>query len=396
MGNREDISILEKEKNGILIIDNNKKVIYANKSLRKLLGNDINQLLGDYLNCGNTIKEKENCQNTSKCSLCKINSAINNVMLTKNKQRLNNIQVIKNNVKAEVAIEISTFEKDCLLLEVFYSDIKNEQMNFLYRLAEKSKDIIFFKNEKRQYFYVNKTYADFLNRDKDYLIGKTDKDLLNEKIMSAELYEQCVIGDNETLEKGFYNGVEAIGDMYFRVSKESIDGGILGTARDITTEINAINKSETDQLTGMYNRFKLDNEINDIYSNPENQYYMALIDLDNLRTLNNKYGHIKGDNYLKVLGNILKTQKQGMFFRIGGDEFVGLIKCDGRCPSILFNKVFEEIEILNLQPKLSISVGVSKLDLSKSFVENYEITDKILYSVKASGKNQCFINDEKN
>ena len=177
----------------------------------------------------------------------------------------------------------------------------------------------------------------------------------------------------------------------FRVSKENIDGGILCIARDITDEIEAIKKSEIDNLTGIYNRNKFKDIINEIYLNKESEYYMALIDLDDLRNLNNKYGHVMGDKYLNILGRILKSQNDSVFFRIGGDEFAGLINYNQVCPEEVFKKIFKEINKLSLDPKLSVSVGINKFDITKDYEKNYEITDKVLYEAKKNGKNKFII-----
>ncbi|MGL5571173.1 hypothetical protein [Cetobacterium sp.] len=49
--------------------------------------------------------------------------------------------------------------------------------------------------------------------------------------------------------------------------------------------------------------------------------------------------------------------------------------------------IFEKINTLSLIPKLSISIGVGKIDLKNSFLTNYSEVDKILYKVKENGKN---------
>lgn len=387
------INILDNQKNGIIIINKCKEVLYVNKTTRKLLGNDLNQLLGDYLNCKNTIIEKVHCQSTSKCKDCIINNTIDNVIQTKEEQVLNSIKVSKNNMKIELSMKISLYEDQYVLIELFNLDIENNQMNFLALLADKSKDIMFFKNEKLRYVYINKTYADFLNKDTDYIIGKRDIDLVNENLLDKNLYEQCLVGDYETLEKGSYYCVETLGENYFRVSKEKIDGGVLCIARDITDELKAIKKSEKDQLTGIYNRNKFQDIINKIYLNKEDEYYLALIDLDDLRNLNNKYGHLKGDKYLRTVGKILKEESGGMFFRIGGDEFAGLISGKEVSPQLVLENIFKKIDETDLNPKLSLSVGVSKFNINKDYKENYEIADRILYEVKKKGKGKFIIND---
>lgn len=385
------IKILDNQENGIIILNKYKKVLHANKAAKDFLGNDLNQLLGDYLNCERTVIEKVNCQNTTRCKSCIINRTIDRVIKTKDTEVINNVEVKKNQIDINLSMKISLCEEQYIVIELFNLNIKNLQMNFLSRLADKSKDIMFFKDEKLRYLYINKTFEDFLNKEKEYIIGKKDIDLVNENLLDPNLYEQCFIGDKEALEKGYYYGIEVMGERKFRVSKENIDGGILCIARDITDEIEAIKKSEIDNLTGIYNRNKFKDIINEIYLNKESEYYMALIDLDDLRNLNNKYGHVMGDKYLNILGRILKSQNDSVFFRIGGDEFAGLINYNQVCPEEVFKKIFKEINKLSLDPKLSVSVGITKFDITKDYEKNYEITDKVLYEAKKNGKNKFII-----
>ncbi|MBC5997135.1 diguanylate cyclase [Romboutsia ilealis] len=385
------IKILDNQENGIIILNKYKKVLHANKAAKDFLGNDLNQLLGDYLNCERTVIEKVNCQNITRCKSCIINRTIDRVIKTKDTEVINNVEVKKNQIDINLSMKISLCEEQYIVIELFNLNIKNLQMNFLSRLADKSKDIMFFKDEKLRYLYINKTFEDFLNKEKEYIIGKKDIDLVNENLLDPNLYEQCFIGDKEALEKGYYYGIEVMAERKFRVSKENIDGGILCIARDITDEIEAIKKSEIDNLTGIYNRNKFKDIINEIYLNKESEYYMALIDLDDLRNLNNKYGHVMGDKYLNILGRILKSQNNSVFFRIGGDEFAGLINYNQVCPEEVFKKIFKEINKLSLDPKLSVSVGINKFDITKDYEKNYEITDKVLYEAKKNGKNKFII-----
>ena len=57
----------------------------------------------------------------------------------------------------------------------------------------------------------------------------------------------------------------------------------------------------------------------------------------------------------------------------------------------IFSDIFNMLNNINLNPKLSISVGIKKLDLSKDYLYNYEEVDKLLYKVKKNGKNSFII-----
>lgn len=128
-------------------------------------------------------------------------------------------------------------------------------------------------------------------------------------------------------------------------------------------------------------------EISEIYKSEKNTYYLGLIDLDGLRDLNNTYGHHKGDSYLGALGGILKNIFKNVSYRLGGDEFAILISEKESDIKGKISYLFDDLKQLNLQPKMTISMGVRRFDISLSYQENYELTDRLLYAAKTAGKN---------
>ena len=87
--------------------------------------------------------------------------------------------------------------------------------------------------------------------------------------------------------------------------------------------------SDTDLLTGLYNRNAMNNRITDIVSgiNPLTTYYgVVFADLNGLKAVNDKSGHIAGDNLLKGAACMLKDSfPDSDIFRVGGDEFLILV-----------------------------------------------------------------------
>ena len=387
------LSIIENSESGFVLLDKSRKVLYVNKIIRNYLGDDANEFIGGLLNCSLSSKEEVVCLFGTDCSSCDLNKAISEVLQSKKSKKIHDFEIKKENLNLKIAITISMHLDKYISLEI--EDLLNNfyKLSFLTKLANKSNDLMFFKNEELKYEYVNQSFADFISKNPDYIIGKDDLDLANENVLSKILYEQCLVGDMKTLKEGNYYGIETMGDRYFRVFKEKIGNGLLSIARDITDEVNAIAISEVDYLTGLYNRNKFMQIIDEIYTENKS-YFLALIDLDNLRDLNNRYGHLKGDNYLNMLASVLKETPNATFFRIGGDEFTALIECndrDAKCIEDIFINIFDILGNINLNPKLSISVGVKRLDLSKDYLSNYEEVDKILYKVKKNGKNSFII-----
>lgn len=113
-----------------------------------------------------------------------------------------------------------------------------------------------------------------------------------------------------------------------------LDGSVMGTvgvATDITQERlyeqMILNNANTDFLTGLYNRRYVYQFMEQQGDNPLTVFYL---DLDNFKTVNDRYGHQEGDRALLLTTQILqKCMPDDMIARIGGDEFL-IIKA-GEC-----------------------------------------------------------------
>ena len=376
--------ILEQNENGFIILNLQRKVLYTNKKVEQTYGLGQNKILGNYLKCIYTIAGQIECQKTPNCPKCFINSKIEEVIETGKTQVLYDLTFHseKNTMKSNCRI----YKMDkYIIIEFFNLSEAEKKKRYLAKLLDKTNDLIFFKDATFKYRYVNESCSKMFGLEKEEIYEKLDQELL-----PGDLYRQCLKGDLITLEKGSYVGIEVFGDRSFQVLKEAVDGGILGVAKDITKELEQQHLAEIDSLTELFNRRKFLKMIDSIYNNHDKNYYLILIDLDNLRTLNNDYGHIKGDEYLIKLGEVLNNYPESTFFRIGGDEFAGLINRDFKEVDNILKEISEKLAELNLNPKLTISVGAKKIDLKKSYLENYSEVDKLLYQAKLNGKN-CYI-----
>lgn len=374
----ETKNVLNKLSNGIILLTLDQKVIFANESVKTFFRGKRNDDLGDFLDCDSDVFKERICKNKTNCDKCFLGIPFKNVLKTKGEEIIEDIKFFQNNYEIHVNCKL-TFDLDLniVILEFLNINNKYEKFNFFMKAFENSRDIVLFKNSMLEYVYINETGKKFFgNKD---IIHKTDEELFPE-----EQAKKCKKADLETLKNGKHHVLEFLGDKVFRTSKESVNGGILAVAQDITQEYFAQISSNVDSLTGLYNRRKFELFYENIFVEKKKNLFLAVIDLDNLRNLNNIHGHLLGDAYLKKLGDILKKYSEGLFFRLGGDEFVALVEGEELEVLELFKKIYNELESLNekLNPKLSISTGISKIDFSKSKDANFEKVDNILYDVK--------------
>ncbi len=159
------------------------------------------------------------------------------------------------------------------------------------------------------------------------------------------------------------------------------------TQREIIEEKNRqlTQLSEMDWLTGLYNRRKLD-----VYLVGFTKYqYAILFDLDFFKTVNDKYGHQKGDRVLVELASILKTtiKSDDVVGRWGGEEFLILTNEEG--PE-LAEQLRHAIEIHQFADTIPVtaSFGVTACKPKQSVHELIKCVDLNLYQAKQLGRNQ--------
>jgi diguanylate cyclase (GGDEF)-like protein len=156
-----------------------------------------------------------------------------------------------------------------------------------------------------------------------------------------------------------------------------------------------------DPLTGAYNRRVLEN-IDKILKRDNQKLYLALMDIDDFKEVNDVYGHPKGDEVLKTLSEIIKNQlnDQHIFIRYGGEEFLILYQTKEifivkqslkQISQQLYNSHFSW---LDKSKKITITVGVSSKESNEEIADAIEKADKCLYKGKNSGKNCIIMHDE--
>lgn len=155
-----------------------------------------------------------------------------------------------------------------------------------------------------------------------------------------------------------------------------------------------------DPLTGLANRYCLENYLNRMLR--VNQHIAIFIfDIDYFKLYNDFYGHLKGDEVLKIVSNELAriANEENLFVcRLGGEEFVLLgFGLSYEKSTELAQKIKAAVSALQIPHEKSpvescvtISLGytVQKLDNIQHFNEFLNIADQALYMAKNSGRNE--------
>lgn len=160
----------------------------------------------------------------------------------------------------------------------------------------------------------------------------------------------------------------------------------------------ALDKLQTlslkDDLTGLYNRrgfFTISAERFKLANRERTKMFLLFMDLDGLKTINDTFGHHKGDRAIREIAGILERtfRQSDVKGRMGGDEFaVFPIGTDPEGMERAISRLKKNIEKFNLSRKnpfsLSVSMGVSHYDPEHpcTIDELLVRADKILYDEK--------------
>ena len=155
-------------------------------------------------------------------------------------------------------------------------------------------------------------------------------------------------------------------------------------------------RSITDPLTQLYNRYKLDQDLQFHYENYQKHgksFALLMIDLDHFKTINDQHGHHIGDEVLKHIAQILKDSSRSTdtVGRWGGEEFMIIYPNSDLDSGFSFaeklRSFIEGIEHTKTYGT-TISIGVGSPHKTNTLSHFLQIVDEALYKAKQSGRNQ--------
>lgn len=237
-------------------------------------------------------------------------------------------------------------------------------------------------------FIVNRSIIKPLKAISDglKLFNPSGKDTVEANVLNLELNRQDEIGE-------IYNKIRAnqikVVDYFKYISDMQID---LSEKTAMISELH--NVSYKDALTSVGNKAAYILKIKELGTKIKD-YALVMIDVNNLKEMNDKYGHKAGDWYLQGCCHLVcKTFRHSPVFRIGGDEFVVVVENEDylnrqlryeeleKAFEISFNKETEKP-----WEKLSASIGMAENSSDDNTAELvFKRADKIMYENKLKFK----------
>jgi diguanylate cyclase (GGDEF)-like protein len=167
----------------------------------------------------------------------------------------------------------------------------------------------------------------------------------------------------------------------------------------LSTQVKELEESSNlDALTKIFNRRALDSYLKNICNKKElkHELHLLMLDIDDFKQINDKYGHVAGDKILIFVANILrKTLRDGdKVFRYGGEEFVVVLnRIDVTVCQEIASRILKLVSANQLFYKghplhVTLSIGATLYypgDTPETLIDR---ADKALYKSKRNGKNQ--------
>lgn len=175
---------------------------------------------------------------------------------------------------------------------------------------------------------------------------------------------------------------------------------IEGMYRIYANQLALLDSKERDFLTSLANRQTLMRTLNDVIAfhrdhpigEDNKRSWLAVLDIDHFKKINDKFGHVYGDEVLLHFAGVMeKTFRYSDFlFRYGGEEFVAIVNnCDDDGIAYAlekFRKAVEEFEFPS--GKVTVSIGFTEIIPSMPPSMLLESADKALYQSKEQGRNR--------
>lgn len=327
---------------------------------------------------------------------------------------INQIMKIKENTIFESIIHM-TEERDKRSLEKALAETISEFIDFdalvLLRIP---------RSPNSRYLEVGIALPKFVIQEKFKLMPH---DLGEEHVGYDEDITLCIekseiiVINNNTVQRTLFpiivnEVVSGVLDIYGYHKTANTDNLIHGFIRIYSNFQAIITDNEHDSLTGLLNRKTFDSQLSGLLSAiPKHDssitqnidelrtqkvtphHWVGIMDIDFFKNINDKFGHIFGDEVLLIFSDLMKKifRSSDLLFRYGGEEFVVVLTSISDSDAILiFERFRHELELFDFPQigQVTVSTGIVKIDINEHSTTVLGRADKALYYSKENGRNQ--------
>lgn len=253
---------------------------------------------------------------------------------------------------------------------------------------------------------VGKTLTSMIRHLAELLIAEEDRERAIAAFSPKHLLDQYAQGNRvleSTWEMRSTEGRTSWVQVEVELILEPYTGHIKAFFKltDITTErehqLQTQLRSEKDGMTGLLNRATLELRVKECMKNDAAPGVMLLVDMDDLKKINDTYGHIEGDKAIRGIAQALTThfRQTDIIGRLGGDEFLVYLRGAAVNPNAIAATLTAFLRRLSVIPvgdmpgrNIRCSVGCAvQSSEGEEFEALYRRADIALYHVKRGAKN---------
>ncbi len=323
------------------------------------------------------------------------------------------------NTRLELRLERRALEQALIEAEAAKARLRASEQRF-QTFMDSGPFLGYLKDAEGRILYYNQPMAEQFNVSREFLLNKTDAEC-----WPASIAESLRRHDAEVLGSGRLHVVEeetrdAKGQTSmwrsYKFPCPDGDGRLLlgGVSIEVTEELRreaALKQSQaelqtankrlselasTDTLTGLANRRVLDERLRTEFRSARRKGYglsLLLVDVDNFKTQNDRFGHPHGDILLRQMGDLLlrNVRPADLAARYGGEEFAVLLFDTGEedAARIADRLLFAVRKEAWPKQPLTVSIGVHTLGPATLDTDRLiTLTDEALYAAKHAGKDR--------
>jgi len=180
-----------------------------------------------------------------------------------------------------------------------------------------------------------------------------------------------------------------------------------------------LEENQKDKLTGLLNRKTFDENVSKIQDilNSANEvklypgiekrehsnvteYWLAILDIDHFKRVNDTFGHVYGDEVLLLLSQVMKQtfRTKDLLFRFGGEEFIAIVEVTNQqIAKDVFERFRIAIEEFHFPQVGQVTVSIGATQILEQHAISSDIVgraDQALYYAKENGRNKLFVYEE--
>ncbi len=325
------------------------------------------------------------------------------------------------NTRLELRLERRALEQALIEAEAAKARLRASEQRF-QAFMDSGPFLSYLKDGEGRMLYYNQPMAEQFDVSREFLLNKTD-----DEVWPASIAEKFRRHDAEVLRSGTLHVVEEeTRDLQGKTSMwrsykfpcPDADGRFLlgGVSIEVTeelrreaalkqsqAELQAANKrlselASVDALTGLANRRVFDERLRAEFRAARRKgqgLSLLLVDVDNFKSQNDRYGHQHGDTLLRQLGNLLQrnVRPSDLAARYGGEEFA-IILLDTRQgdAALIADRLLRAVRNEAWpQDPLTVSIGLHTMEAATPDAERLlTLADEALYAAKHAGKDRVF------